>query len=63
MQYGVRMLVPAVQTANLASKELPWDQVFAVLDDGTRPDPADIPLTGKAKPFRGHCDERIFCLL
>jgi len=38
-----------VQAADLKHKHLPWTEVFAILDDESRPEPSDIPRTGEAR--------------
>ena len=49
VQRGIQLLEPALQAADMDSKRLPWSEVFAVLDDDTRPAPADVPRTGEAR--------------
>ena len=46
VQAGEQMLQQALQRADLADEQLPWDDIFAVLGNDQRPADADVPRTG-----------------
>ena len=46
VERGRRMLESVLSEADLAAGELPWDDVFRVLDDVQRPPADEIPDTG-----------------